>query len=168
MRTSTHRCTASARAVSRSDVAAAWTWRFIVPIASGERLATRWQFRRLCELQACHVLQPDIGHCGGLLEARKIAVMGETYLMGVAPHNPNGPLATAMNLQFAATIPNYLILETIGSQAEQKLAEARAKRAEANAAAAVEFAYAAIEEAEYQVLNAALARLDAEDAEAAT
>src|SRR5207244_10153327 len=55
---------------------------------------------------------------------KKIAALAEAHYIGMAPHNPNGPLATAMNLQFAATIPNYLILETIGSQAEQKLAEA--------------------------------------------
>ena len=82
-----------------------------VPIASGERLATRWQFRRLCELQACHVLQPDIGHCGGLLEARKIATLGETYLMGLAPHNPNGPIANVVALHFDLATPNFLIQE---------------------------------------------------------
>jgi galactonate dehydratase len=82
-----------------------------VPIASGERLTTRWEFRRLCELQACHVLQPDLGHCGGLMEARRIASMGETYLMGVAPHNPNGPIANAAALHFALSTPNFLIQE---------------------------------------------------------
>ncbi len=82
-----------------------------VPIATGERLATRWEFRRVCELQACHVLQPDLNHCGGLLEARKIASMGETYLMGVAPHNPNGPIANAAALHFDLATPNFLIQE---------------------------------------------------------
>ena len=82
-----------------------------VPIAAGERLITRWDFRRVCELQACHVLQPDLSHCGGLLEARKIASMGETYLMGVAPHNPNGPVCTAAAIQIAASIPNFVIME---------------------------------------------------------
>ncbi len=82
-----------------------------VPIATGERLATRWEFRRVCELQACHVLQPDLGHCGGLLEARKIASLGETYLMGVAPHNPNGPIANAVALHFDLATPNFLIQE---------------------------------------------------------
>ncbi len=81
------------------------------PIATGERLATRWDFRRVCELQACHVLQPDICHCGGLLEARKIAAMGETYLMGVAPHNPNGPVANVVALHFDLATPNFLIQE---------------------------------------------------------
>ncbi len=82
-----------------------------VPIATGERLVTRWEFRRVCELQACHVLQPDLSHCGGLLEARRIASTGETYLMGVAPHNPNGPIANAAALHFDLATPNFLIQE---------------------------------------------------------
>jgi len=82
-----------------------------VPIATGERLITRWDFRRVCELQACHVLQPDLSHCGGLLEARRIASLGETYLMGVAPHNPNGPIANAVALHFDLATPNFLIQE---------------------------------------------------------
>jgi len=82
-----------------------------VPIATGERLITRWDFRRVCELQACHILQPDLSHCGGLLEARKIASMGETYLMGVAPHNPNGPVANIVALHFDLATPNFLIQE---------------------------------------------------------
>jgi galactonate dehydratase len=82
-----------------------------VPIATGERLATRWEFRRVCELQACHVLQPDLCHCGGLLEARKIAAMAETYLMGIAPHNPNGPVANVVALHFDLATPNFLIQE---------------------------------------------------------
>ena len=82
-----------------------------VPIATGERLATRWEFRRVCELQACHVLQPDLNHCGGLLEARRIASLGETYLMGIAPHNPNGPVANVVALHFDLATPNFLIQE---------------------------------------------------------
>ena len=82
-----------------------------VPIATGERLVSRWEFRRICELQACHVLQPDLSHCGGLMEARKIASLGETYFMGIAPHNPNGPVANAVALHFALSTPNFLIQE---------------------------------------------------------
>jgi galactonate dehydratase len=81
------------------------------PIATGERLTTRWDFRRVCELQACHVLQPDLSHCGGLLEARKIAALGETYLMGIAPHNPNGPVANVVALHYDLATPNFLIQE---------------------------------------------------------
>lgn len=82
-----------------------------VPIATGERLATRWEFRRVCELQACHIVQPDLSHCGGLMEAKRIASLAETYFMGVAPHNPNGPVANAVGLHFALSTPNFLIQE---------------------------------------------------------
>ncbi len=82
-----------------------------VPIATGERLVTRHQFRELFEKQACHVIQPDLCHCGGLWEARKIAAMAEVYDMGVAPHNPLGPVANAAALHFALATPNFLIQE---------------------------------------------------------
>jgi galactonate dehydratase len=82
-----------------------------VPIATGERLVTRHQFVPLFELRACHVIQPDLCHCGGLLEARKIAAMAETYFMGVAPHNPLGPVANAAALHFALATPNFVIQE---------------------------------------------------------
>jgi galactonate dehydratase len=81
------------------------------PIATGERLVTRHQFRELFERRACHVIQPDLCHCGGLWEARKIAAMAEVYDMGVAPHNPLGPVANAAALQFALATPNFLIQE---------------------------------------------------------
>lgn len=82
-----------------------------VPIATGERLVTRHQFREIFEKQACHVIQPDLCHCGGLWEARKIAAMAETYDMSVAPHNPLGPVANAAALHFALATPNFLIQE---------------------------------------------------------
>jgi galactonate dehydratase len=82
-----------------------------VPIATGERLVTRHQFRELFEKQACHVIQPDLCHCGGLWEARKIAAMAEAYYLGVAPHNPLGPVANAAALHFALSTPNFLIQE---------------------------------------------------------
>ena len=82
-----------------------------VPIATGERLVTRHQFRPLFEKQACHVIQPDLCHCGGLWEAKKIAAMAEAYQMGVAPHNPLGPVANAAALHFALSTPNFLIQE---------------------------------------------------------
>ncbi len=82
-----------------------------VPIATGERLVTRHQFRELFESRACHVVQPDLCHCGGLWEARKIAAMAEVYDMGVAPHNPLGPVANAAALHFAFATPNFLIQE---------------------------------------------------------
>src|ERR1700689_5701680 len=82
-----------------------------VPIATGERLVSRYQFRELLEQQACHVIQPDLCHCGGLFEAKKIAAAAETYYMGVAPHNPLGPIANAPALHFALSTPNFLIQE---------------------------------------------------------
>jgi galactonate dehydratase len=82
-----------------------------VPIATGERLVTRYQFREVIEKQACHVIQPDLCHCGGLWEAKKIAAMAEIYTMGVAPHNPLGPVANAAALHFDLSTPNFLIQE---------------------------------------------------------
>jgi len=82
-----------------------------VPIATGERLITRFQFRELFEKQACAVIQPDLCHCGGLWEAKKIAAMAEAYYLGVAPHNPLGPVANAAALHFALSTPNFLIQE---------------------------------------------------------
>ncbi|HEY3229275.1 MAG TPA: galactonate dehydratase, partial [Roseiflexaceae bacterium] len=84
-----------------------------IPIATGERLVGRHQFRELFEKRACHVIQPDLSHCGGLWEARKIAAAAETYSMAVAPHNPNGPIATAAVVHFALATPNWLIQEAI-------------------------------------------------------
>jgi galactonate dehydratase len=82
-----------------------------VPIATGERLVTRYEFRQIFEKLACHVIQPDLCHCGGLWEAKKIAAMAEIYTMGVAPHNPLGPVANAAALHFDLSTPNFLIQE---------------------------------------------------------
>ena len=88
-----------------------------VKLATGERLFTKWEFRDIIEQQLVDVLQPDICHCGGILEARKIAAMAETYYIQVAPHNPNGPISTAAALHLSAAIPNFLILEYARSSA---------------------------------------------------
>jgi galactonate dehydratase len=85
------------------------------PIATGERLVTRWGFRELCEKRACAILQPDVSHCGGISEARRIASQAETYLMSVACHNPQGPVAVAATAQVAFATPNYLIQEVVRS-----------------------------------------------------
>ena len=82
-----------------------------VPIATGERLVTRHQFREVFEQQACHVIQPDLCHCGGLWEGKIIAAMAEAYYIGVAPHNPLGPVANAAALHFDLSTPNFLIQE---------------------------------------------------------
>jgi galactonate dehydratase len=86
-----------------------------IPIATGERLVGRNQFRELFERRACHIIQPDLSHCGGLWEARKIAAIAESYSMAVAPHNPNGPIATAAVVHFALSTPNWLIQEAIAN-----------------------------------------------------
>jgi galactonate dehydratase len=86
-----------------------------IPIATGERLVTRYQFREVLEKRACHIIQPDLSHCGGLWEARKIAAMAEAYSIAVAPHNPNGPLATAVAIHYALATPNWMIQEMLTS-----------------------------------------------------
>ena len=87
--------------------------RTTIPVATGERLVGRSQFREVLEKQACAVIQPDLCHCGGLWEARKIAAMAEAYYVAVAPHNPLGPIATAACIHFAIATPNFLIQEAI-------------------------------------------------------
>jgi galactonate dehydratase len=91
------------------------TRRSRTPIATGERLVGRPQFKELFERRACHIVQPDLSHCGGLWEARKIAAAAETFSMAVAPHNPNGPIATAAAVHFGLATPNWLIQEAITS-----------------------------------------------------
>lgn len=84
-----------------------------IPIATGERYFEPERFMELIYKRAVDILQPDVGHVGGMLEAQKIAAMGHARFLPVAPHNPTGPVMNAMTLQFAATIPNFCILETI-------------------------------------------------------
>ncbi|MFO7696869.1 MAG: galactonate dehydratase [Anaerolineae bacterium] len=87
-----------------------------VPLATGERLFTKWGFRELLEGQYVEFVQPDVCHDGGILETLKIAAMAETYYVRVAPHNPNGPVATAASLQLAACLPGFTILEYAENQ----------------------------------------------------
>jgi galactonate dehydratase len=81
------------------------------PIALGERLHSRWDFKPFFEAGAVDIIQPDLSHCGGILEARRIAAMAEAYDVAVAPHCPLGPLALAACLQVAATAPNVALQE---------------------------------------------------------
>lgn len=92
-----------------------------IPIASGERLFGKWQYRELLEKQAVRVVQPDICHCGGIFEGRKIASMAELYYASVAPHNPLGPISLAACLQLDACIPNFLIQEHPGNPDQSDL-----------------------------------------------
>lgn len=82
-----------------------------VPIATGERLLSRWEFRELLEEGGCKIIQPDLMHAAGLSEVRKIAAMADTYYIPVAPHNPGGPICMLAAMHLAASIPNFLILE---------------------------------------------------------
>jgi len=84
-----------------------------IPLATGEMLYTKYEFRELIVKQAVDIIQPDICLTGGILECKKIAAMAESCYIPLAPHNPMGPVATAVNVQFAASIPNFLILEYI-------------------------------------------------------
>ena len=84
-----------------------------IPIATGERLFTKWGFREVLEKQAAAVVQPDLCHAGGILECKKIAAMAECYYAGVAPHNPLGPISLAACLQLDACIPNFLVQEQV-------------------------------------------------------
>lgn len=81
------------------------------PIALGERLFSRWDFKPFFGKGAVDIIQPDLSHAGGLLECRKIAAMAEAYDVAVAPHCPLGPLALASCLQLAACTPNVAIQE---------------------------------------------------------
>ena len=81
------------------------------PIALGERLYSRWDFKPFFEAGVVDIIQPDLSHAGGLLECRKIAAMAEAYDVAVAPHCPLGPLALASCLQLAACTPNVAIQE---------------------------------------------------------
>lgn len=83
------------------------------PIATGERLLTRWQFREIFEKQAVAYLQPDISHTGGITELKKIANMGEVYYMHIAPHCAIGPIAFSASLQVDAVVPNFLMQEQV-------------------------------------------------------
>ncbi len=82
-----------------------------VPLATGESLYSRFEFTRLLECAGVDIIQPDICAIGGLLEMRKIAAIAEAHYVTIAPHNPMGPLATAVNLHFCAAQPNFKILE---------------------------------------------------------
>jgi galactonate dehydratase len=81
------------------------------PIATGERLIGYKEFEPLIHAKAVAILQPDLNHTGGLLEGKRIAAAAERAFMGVAPHNPNGPIAGAAALHFAVSTPNFVIQE---------------------------------------------------------
>ena len=87
------------------------TARAACPIAAGERLVGFKEFEPLFRAQAVNIIQPDLNHTGGLLEGKRIAHAAEHAFMGVAPHNPNGPVAGAAALHFDVSTPNFVIQE---------------------------------------------------------
>lgn len=88
----------------------------VTPIATGERLLSRFEFRELLEGGGCRIVQPDLMHAGGFTEIRKIAALADTWYVPVAPHNPGGPICTAAAMHLAACVPNFLILEQMEPQ----------------------------------------------------
>ena len=84
-----------------------------IPIATGERLATKYEFARVLETEAASILQMALGRVGGILEAKKIAGMAEAHYAQIAPHLYCGPIEGAANIQLGACSPNFLILESI-------------------------------------------------------
>lgn len=84
-----------------------------IPIATGERIFTKWGFREILEKGAASIVQPDLCHAGGITEGRIIAGMAEAYYVPIAPHNPMGPISLATGLQLAASVPNFLVQEQV-------------------------------------------------------
>jgi galactonate dehydratase len=95
-----------------------------VPLATGERLHTAYEYRELFELQAADVIQPDLTHYGGLLNTKKLAAWAEAYYMLVAPHNVGGPVSTAAALHLAACTPNFKIQEHFNDFADSYVLDA--------------------------------------------
>lgn len=98
------------------DALAELTRRSPVPIATGERLFTRWGFRDILQRQSAALWQPDLAHCGGIFEARVIAAMAEINYAGLAPHNPLGPLNTMASAHVAMASPNFVALEYLSNR----------------------------------------------------
>lgn len=86
-----------------------------IPVALGERLYTRWDFREVFEKGLADVVQPDVSHAGGILELHRIASMAQTWQVSFCPHNPSGPVANAATLQLAACTPGFGWLETMAT-----------------------------------------------------
>jgi galactonate dehydratase len=84
-----------------------------IPVATGERLTTKYEFARVLQLGAANILQMNLGRVGGLLEAKKIAALAEVHYAQIAPHLYCGPIVGAANIQIATCSPNFLILESI-------------------------------------------------------
>lgn len=93
------------------DVMAELAKKTHIPIATGERIFTKWGFKEILEKRAAVILQPDVCYAGGITELKIIAGMAEAYYSPLAPHNPQGPCSLAASMQIAASVPNFLIQE---------------------------------------------------------
>ncbi len=91
-----------------------------IPVATGERIFTKWGFHDILEKKAATILQPDICYAGGITELRLIAGMAEVHYVPLAPHNPQGPCSLAASCQIGAAIPNFLIQEQ-GTRSHENL-----------------------------------------------
>lgn len=105
------------------DVMAELARKTHIPLATGERIFTKWGFREIIEKRAATILQPDVCYAGGITELRLIAGMAEAYYSPIAPHNPQGPCSLAASLQVAGCVPNFLIQERGDNEYADLLAE---------------------------------------------
>lgn len=91
-----------------------------IPIATGERFTSIYQFRELLEAGGCRFVRPDVCICGGISHTKKVAALAESYYVGVIPHNPLSPISTAACVQIDACIPNFTLQEYTGEDAPPK------------------------------------------------
>ena len=96
-----------------------------LPIATGERYHNKWEFRETIVNRYVDYLRPDVCHCGGITEMRKIAALGETYFMQLIPHNNAGPIGTAASLHASLAIPNVVLMEAPFAGRDPKVDVAR-------------------------------------------
>src|SRR4029078_2433597 len=105
------------------DVMAELAKKTHIPIATGERIFTKWGFKGILAKRAAGILHPDVCYAGGITELKIIAGMAEAYYSPLAPHNPQGPCSLAASLQIAASIPNFLIQERRDAEHANPLAK---------------------------------------------
>jgi galactonate dehydratase len=105
------------------DVMAELAKKTHIPIATGERIFTKWGFREILEKRAATILQPDVCYAGGITELKIIAGMAEAYYTPLAPHNPQGPCSLAASLQIAGAVPNFLVQERGDNEHRNLLAQ---------------------------------------------
>lgn len=105
------------------DVMAELAQKTHIPIATGERIFTKWGFKEILEKRAAVIVQPDICYAGGITELKIIAGMAESYYTPMAPHNPQGPCSLAASLQIAGCVPNFLAQERGDNEYDELLAK---------------------------------------------